>query len=256
MQGCWDGAGAPAPFSESAAKNAFRTAGKNLRMDSTWTWYAGDRGKIHLYFLDAWLKGAPWNPSVRPFNRLCFTLGLTGVFFAAWWTRRPLLGFLVALFVGSSPYQLYEVYARENVHGWTITTALILFAIHLPLLGDQRQRPVRVFAFPMAVGVLMATIRTFRSEPMALMVSAMAMYWLVQGLSRTRRLGMIGALLLSFWITGQAWNRYFVKKHEETRIAVAAVGGHPYPSEIRLYHHFWHPIWCGLGDFDTKYGYT
>jgi hypothetical protein len=36
---------------------------------------------------------------------------------------------------------------------------------------------------------------------------------------------------------------------------VKAAGGHPYDGPRHIHHFVWHALWCGLGDFDTRYGY-
>ena len=89
-----------------------------------------------------------------------------------------------------------------------------------------------------------------------MLLAAAATYALVVGFSWKRRAALVGALAVSFWIGGTLWNRHFVSQHEHAARVLAANGGHPLPTGIRLYHHVWHPIWCGLGDFDEKYGYV
>jgi hypothetical protein len=48
---------------------------------------------------------------------------------------------------------------------------------------------------------------------------------------------------------------YFDEKFNETYKLVVKYGGHPYDGPRIKQHRFWHPVFCGLGDFDTKYGY-
>jgi hypothetical protein len=254
--GCWDSAGTPADYSYEAAKNVLMRNGKTLQQDLGWTWYAGDRGKIYLYLFDAWLKGAPWNPSPRPASRLGFMFALWALFASMWWVRRPVLGGLLVVFLGSNPFQLFEVHGRDNVFGWNITTAILLLAIHVPLLQKWYRPDKRlVFLWPIGVGLLMATLRTVRSEPMPMLLGAVATYALLGGFTIKRRAAMIAVLAGTFWLTGTAWNAHFLHKQNQAAKIIAQHGGHPYPSDIRLYHHVWHPIWCGLGDFGQKYGY-
>ena len=254
--GCWDTAGTPAEYSHAGAQNALHGQSKSLMQDLGWTWNAGDRGKIYLYLFDAWLKGAPWNPSLKPASRLGFVLGLSSIFIAFWWVRLPAVGALLALFLGSNPFQLYEVYGHDNVFGFPISVALVLLAIHLPLL--RRWMPDRrwAFAWPVGVGILLACLRTVRSEPATLMLAAAGTYAFVTGFSWKRRGAMIGTLFVTFALTGALWTRHFEKQHEKSATVIGRLGGHPHPDpKPRLYHHFWHPIWCGLGDYGEKYGY-
>lgn len=250
-------------LSKEAADNVLKTQGDTLVMDTSWTWYAGDRGKIFLFMLDTWLKGAPYRPSTKPFHRLMFMTALSSLFFAFWWTRRPLLGALMVLFLGSNPFQLYEVNVNDNVFGWTITTAILMLAIHLPLLTPRKFDPWTIFLWPIGAGLLMATIRTARSEPMPMAASALFAYLFVRFRGDftkkqiwMRRGALVAAFLGFVVLGGQAWNRFFLMKHNQAIAALTKVHGHPYPGNVRLYHHFWHPVWCGLGDFDKKKGYV
>lgn len=254
--GCWDTAGTPAEYSYAGAQNALHTQAKSLVQDLGWTWMAGDRGKIYLYLFDAWLKGAPWNPSLKPASRLAFTLGLASLFVAFWWVRRPAMGALLVLFLGSNPFQLYEVYGRDNVFGFPISMALVLLAIHLPLLRRRRPHEKWAFAWPIGVGLLLASLRTVRSEPATLLLAAAGTYLFVTGFSWRRRAALVGALAISFFVGQLGWKRHFEKQHEHAATVIGRLGGHPHPiTKPRLYHHFWHPIWCGLGDYGQKYGY-
>jgi hypothetical protein len=254
--GCWDSSGTPGDYSYAAAQDVLTKQGKTLQQDLGWTWYAGDRGKIYLYLFDAWLKGAPWNPSPRPASRLAFTFALSALFASMWWVRRPLLGGYLAAFLGSNPFQLYEVHVDDNVFGWNITIAILLLAIHVPLLRRwYRPHPTWVFLWPIGVGVLMATLRTIRSEPTPLLVAPVVTYLILRGLSRKRRAAMVAVLAAAFVVTGSVWSWHFVRAHRHAGEVIASHGGHPFNEEIRLYHHVWHPIWCGLGDFGGQYGY-
>jgi hypothetical protein len=250
-------------LSHEAAEKFLKTQGNTLVMDSSWTWYAGDRGKIFLFMLDTWLKGDPWRPSMKPMHRLVFIIALSSLFFSFWRLRRPLLGGLAVVFLGSNPFQIFEVNSNDNVFSWVITTAILMLAIHLPMLVGKRMHPRWVFLWPIAAGLMMATIRTVRSEPMPLVASALFAYLVVRfrGKLTSRQTWMRrGALVLTFmafvFVGHQIWARYFLFKHEEAVATLVKVGGHPYPGNVRLYHHFWHPVWCGLGDFDTTKGYA
>jgi len=255
--GCWDTAGTPAAYNYDAAKEFLSKHGNTIQQDLGWTWYSGDRGKIYIYLFDAWLKGAPWNPSPTPASKFLFIFALSALYAACWWVRRPLVGALLVLLLGSNPFQIYEVYAHQNVFGFNISIAILLLALHVPLL-QRWYRPDKnwVFLWPVGIGILMACFRTIRSEPTPMLLGAAGAYMLIASLTKKRRLAMVATLAIAFWITGQTWNWHFLRQQKHAAKVVASVGGHPFPEEPRLYHHVWHPIWCGLGDFDKKYGYV
>jgi hypothetical protein len=255
--GCWDSAGTPGDFTYEAANRVLTTHGNSLQQDLGWTWYSGDRGKIYLYLFDAWLKGAPWNPTPTPASRFGFIVALSLLYASLWWVRRPVLGAMLVLFLGSNPFQLFEVHGRPNVFGLNISIAILLLAIHVPLLQRwYRPNPKWVFLWPVGVGLLMATLRTVRSEPMPMLLAAVGTYLLVTALSWKRRAALVGVLVASFWLGGTLWNHHFLRQQQRSAQVIAQHGGHPYPTDFRLYHHVWHPIWCGLGDFGEKYGYV
>jgi hypothetical protein len=246
----------PFPELNRAAAEKYLTARpKTLVMDIGWTWLEGDRGKILLYSLDTWLKGAPWNPSVRPFNRFAFTVSLCLLFASFWWIRRPILGGVLVILLGSNPFQLYEVHLHENVHGWTITTAILLLALHVPWLATRRPDRRYAIALPLVTGILVGTIRSIRSEPAAMLLAAALSYLFIDSFDWRRRLAMVSGLALAFLLTNAAWNGWFAKKDTEARNVLTTVGGHPFTGPLRQHHALWHPIWCGLGDFGQKHGY-
>jgi hypothetical protein len=249
-------------MSKEAADRVITQQPQTLVMDVSWTWYAGDRGKIFLYWLDTWLKGAPWKPSVKPFHRLSFIAALAALFASFWWIRRPWMGALAVVLLGSNPFQLWEVHGNDNVFGWSITTAILILAIHLPLLVDKRWSPRALLLWPIATGIILGTIRTFRSEPMPIILAVLLTYAQVgiaiDGKARAvwlRRAALVVLFFATFSFTDKTWTRYFNAKNDQARTFLTRVGGHPFPGPMRMYHHFWHPVWCGLGDFDTTKGY-
>jgi hypothetical protein len=151
---------------------------------------------------------------------------------------------------------VFEVHGHENVFSWNITTALLVLAIHVPLLAEARIPRRMLWAWPIATGVLVATIRTFRSEPAPILASAAFAYLVLRSLPHLYRVGLVAALAGAVVVTQVAWNHWFDVKHEQARATVDALGGHAFPGPIRHYHHFWHPVWCGLGDFDMTRGYV
>jgi hypothetical protein len=254
---------APADLTREAALSVMAQFPHTLVMDIVWTWNAGDRGKIFLFLLDTWLKGAPYKPSVIPFHRLCFILALGLLFAVLWWLRRPALGAASVVFLGSNPFQLVEVHRNDNVFGWNITTAILILAIHVPLLAGRRLDWRWAIAWPIGTAILLGTIRTFRPEPMSILLAAVVTYlqtrfkgdWPKLSLWLRRSL-LVAAFFAVFVAVDQAWTAYFVYKHEEARATLASIGGHPFEGPQRMHHHFWHPIWCGLGDFDREKGYV
>ena len=112
-----------------------------------------------------------------------------------------------------------------------------------------------MWLIPIAIGALLGTVRQIRPEPVAIVVCAAAACLLVARASWWRRAALAAVLVASFLASSRAWLAYFDYKFEEARQVVAAAGGKVYQGRRDRYHTFWHPLWCGLGDFGQKYGY-
>lgn len=195
---------------------------------------------------------------MKPANQLAFTLALCALFFSAWaihWTGRGAL--LVAL-IGSNPFQLYVTYVQENVFSWSITVMTLFLAIHLPLLerrGKTKLPDWYPYAAAIGTGALMSVVRNFRSEPSVMLAGAILIY-LTMGWRTWKVRGASIALLLGVVIAGQkASVAYLESKFLKTAEVITKVGGSAYNGPREYHHEFWHPVFCGLGDFDTKYGY-
>ena len=238
------------------AKHLLNARPNDLIMEWGLTFASGDRGRVYLYYVDALLHRNRVNPSLRAANALAFSLALVGVFAAFWWIGRPGFGFLLVLLFGSNPFQLDAIHGAENVFSWSITAMLALLALHVPLVVD-RPRTFRSIALTaIATGLLMATIRQVRSEPMTMLLSPILVYVTMRGATLKERLAPIFLCLLCFGAASRLYGAALEAKFHRTQQIVQSVGGIPFPGPFVQYHEVWHPIWCGLGDFDTKYGYA
>jgi hypothetical protein len=158
--------------------------------------------------------------------------------------------------LGSNPFQLDAVYGQDNVFSWSITAMILLLALHVPLLRNRPQRMKSVLVVAAVTGILMATIRQVRSEPMPMLASPLLVYLTLYRAKLWQRalpiVVCLAALFSASRIYGAGLERKFHKAQEITRNA----GGIPFTGPFVQYHEFWHPVWCGLGDFDQKYGYA
>ncbi len=241
---------------KAEAQRILQEGPKTLFQDEGTTFRSGDRGRTFLYFVDAWQRHDAVTPSVKPANRYAFTFALCALFFSAWavgWTWR---GALLVWLLGSNPFQLFVTYLQENVFSWSITTMILFLAIHLPLFDKRLRAPSWYpWAAAAATGVLMAIVRNFRSEPTTMLAGAMLIFltmgwrpWKVRGAA-------ILVMLVTVWVGSKASVSYLEKKFVRAAETVSRVGGSAYNGPREYAHEFWHPVWCGLGDFDTKYGY-
>jgi len=242
-------------YSRDGARELIARHGDTLLMEWKNSYRSGSLGTTLLYLPDALLKGAPREPSVRPCNAMALTAGLVALFVSFWYVRQPILGLVLAVLLGSNPFQLHEVYARENTFGWPITAAVWLLALHVPLLGERRAARGYLWAVPVAAGLLLASVKQVRPEPLVLILSPLGCYLLLAQASWLVRVGLVLVLVAAYGVGTWAWAHFFDAKFAQAQRVVAAAGGHPYVGPRSHNHLFWHPIWCGLGDFDSTHGY-
>jgi len=231
---------------------------ERLVMDFSWpcnTARYGDYGKIFLFIPAALARGGPDSPSVRLFNILFFVVALEAALLALWRHGYPMLGILLALLVGSDPFQLFEVYLHDNILSLPISTALLTLAMHVRFLTGRAGIDRSAWAIPAVSGVMLASMREVRTEP-ALMVAALPFVYLTVPRERlSKRVGLVLVLAASYALTAHAWRLYFDRKFEDAKAFVTKAGGEPYTGPRSQYHTVWHNLFVGLGDFGTQLGY-
>ncbi|MBX3191925.1 MAG: hypothetical protein KF819_33350 [Labilithrix sp.] len=230
----------------------------SLKQDHGSTFRAGgDRGRTYLYLVDVYLNGDAIKPRLQPAHMRAFTLALCMLFTAFWWMRRSPQGFILCLILGSNPFQLFVIHRQENVFSWPITVMILLLSINIPLMTPKLPKAAWYpTAAAIASGVAMAVVRTFRSEPTPMLLSVVLVYVTVTALSRVQRAKLVGILAVAFTITSFGTVRFLDAKLARSKATVAAAGGDAYTGPVVHNHLFWHPVFCGLGDFDKKYGYA
>lgn len=248
------------PLSDPAAgrEGALRTireSGHSLSMERNATMSPGEPGKIWLFFPKALWTGSTTRPSIRPANIALFLTSLALLTFMFWKEGMLLLGVFLVFILGSNPFQIQEVYFRENVFGLPITMTLLMMALHLRLLRAERMRAPSAFLLAGISASLLATAMTARPEAALILVSVGFVHLRNKDLSWVRRIQVTALALFSFLGTLVGWNQYFDHKFTEAKAVVANSGGTPFQGSRHFTHGLWHPVFCGLGDFDQKYGY-
>jgi hypothetical protein len=245
----------PAPTPQAIAAY-IRNHGKWLVMD-----YAaacnnvrcGDCGKLFLYFLDDITPDR--RPTVGRFNRWLFISSLGAILVSFWMLRRPVLGILLVVLIGSDPFQLIEVYLVDNIFSLPISLMLWMLALHAPLLFGKA-RTWYVLALAAASGIILATFREIRSEP-AMVAGALPIAYLFwPGATALKRVVPCLLLAATFFLTGKAWGIYWDRKFADAAQFVSDHGGVPYPGLRSQHHVIWHSVYCGLGDFGMDKGYV
>lgn len=246
----------PREYSVEGARRLIAEQGRTLVMDRYWTVRYGELAKTYLYLPHVWLKGRPVRPRMLYANSPAFTLALLALFATFWYAEQSVLGALLVLLIGSNPFQVHSVYAENNVFGWPITITVLMLALHVPFMRDRPPRLATAMAVALVSGVLLGSVRQIRTEPVLVIVSVVGVYLTTSRLRYWLRLALVVLLGAAFVWTSAAWTNFFEGKYREAYRVVKAAGGHAYDGPRQAHHFFWHVLWCGLGDFDDKYGYV
>lgn len=246
----------PAAAGEAARPYLHRSLNRSpsLIMEDYALLRTGDLGKVFLLYPDAWISGTPRGATVRWFNRLLGVASLLSLFVSFSLLNHRLFGTALVVVLGSNPFQLVELFTRNNIFGYPIAVASLVLALHAPLILG-RWRHASVYALPLVTGAFLATFREVRAEPALVILSAGATYLLASG-SWWRRVALVALLVLSAATTSAAWGHYWQAKFDEAYEIVSAVrDGETFDGDWNAHHSLWHSIWAGLGDFGQDRGY-
>lgn len=245
----WDRTKAP-PDAGPAAR---RLRHPRLKMEDYAYLRTGDLAKIFLLYPHAWYYGTPKRAKLIAFNRLLGVASLLALFISFSLLGHRVFGSALVALLGSNPYQLIELYLRNNVFGYPIAVASLMLALHAPII--LAKRPSRmVYLLPLVSGAFLASVREVRTEPALIVLSVAALYVFAPGAWR-RRLILLGTLALSYAASAQLWHQYWEYKFEEAHAIVSRQGGVTFDGRWNHHHAVWHSIWCGLGDFSRSRGY-
>jgi hypothetical protein len=217
----------------------------------------GDFGRIWLFYPTVLLKGDTSNVSANYFNQWLFTFTLVGILLVAWWADQFALGIFLIAFLGSHPFQLFQVYAEgRQVFSLPVSIALVILGLHLPLILDKKTSRAYLWVLPIITGIILGTAIHIRTEIAAIILSVPLVYLIAAKIKWRDKIVLCLLLVLSFWLVKSAWTTYFVNKFDQAIEFVKEEGGQPWSGPKRVTHDLWTVLWAGLGDFDTKYGYA
>jgi hypothetical protein len=86
--------------------------------------------------------------------------------------------------------------------------------------------------------------------------SAILVYLTLAGATWKKRIALAAVFFVTMTLGTTGYSKFFLYKFDRTHRAMVAAGGTPYTGPLPIYHEIWHAVFCGLGDFDTKYGYV
>jgi len=245
----------PLVYSKLGADNILNNHGDSLLMEKNHWYRYGEHCRILCYLPQAFITGSAQSPSLLPFNVIVFIMSLIFLYLAFWRNNQPLIGMFSVLLFGSSPFLLFETYKNENIFGLMIAVLLISLALNLRFFTKPIHKWYQI-AFPIITAVVIATASNMRAEIKIVLVCVIFIYLTAPKTNLNIRIIFSIILVLAFLLTNACWRFYFDKKFEKTYEVVCAKGGNPFNGLKVKTHPFWHPVYCGLGDFDTHFGYN
>ena len=247
----------PFPTSAQEARQALEEGGSSLLTENGYSVRSGDPGKIWLFLPKVWLGRVsdPDNATIWETAAFVFILSLLGIIISAAIHGCLVFGVFLVILIGSSPTQVFETYARDNVF-WLPTAVLcLLIALFLPILKGGVKSKLTTTMICITSAGLLGVASLIRNEPSVLVISCCAAMMLAGSFSVKQRLMFSTLILAVFMLTKGGLDRYFDHKYDEAVKIAQLHHGNPYLGPKLLKHTFWNAIWCGLGDFDRKYGY-
>ncbi|MFZ4753658.1 MAG: hypothetical protein ACOYLG_09975 [Chitinophagaceae bacterium] len=245
-----------AAYNKSSAIEEIEVNGRDLVMESGHWSRLGEHARIWAFMPDAWLRGSPKNPSVKTFNALLFFLGLFSLFHGLFRMGHIRLAFLLPGMVLCLPFFHYEVFSRQNLFALQGSVFMLVMGLILPWCVAKKNKWMIHFLLLLMVGFIIGVVAEMRNENIILLMACCVMILLGHEENIQKRLLYCGLLLLFTVGTRNGIQSYFQKKFDQTKILVAQKKGHVYTGKRIRGHQFWHPVFCGLGDFDRKYGYA
>lgn len=242
-------------YSEEGANKEIANRGKDLIMEYKHWSRLGEHARILAFLPDAYLRGSPKNPSVRLFNTLVFIIGLLLLFWGFWTVKKPLYGLLLVLLINFTPFFLYEIFSNQNIFGVLASVFFMILGLNLPLLFLKSESLIKSLIFVVISGLILGFFSEFRNEISVVLVSLLLICVLSKNVKLKGKIILVLAAMFFFNASKKLVRDYFDLKYEKTSQFVGMNGGHVYKGLKTKGHNFWHPVFAGLGDYDTKYGY-
>lgn len=241
-------------FSKEGADYQIKEKGKKLIMEYKHWSRMGENARIFAFLPNAYLNGSPKNPSIKLFNAIIFVLGLIICFSRFHSVKLPLFGAILTILINLTPYYIYEVYFNQNIFHLLTSVLLIVIGINIKLLFNESISRW-IFIIAIITGITISFFTEIRGEVSIILVSAFLIYIFSRSIKFVSKLFLIILLMGPFFITKHTIRTYFNYKFNATYKLVEKYGGHPYTGNSIMSHSIWLPVFCGLGDFDNKYGY-
>jgi hypothetical protein len=246
-------AGTPKKYDEAYAKDILLNHGDSLKMEYKHEVRYGELFKYYLPYLSWLIYGPSGTSDISLVNTVFYLIAAFSLLYNCARFGRPILGLFVTLCVTSSQFQAIQL--SHDAFSYVITCAVFVLAWMIPFALDRPLRWYDAMARLLLVSLFIVFCGNIRTTAMSMVLTPCFLLALYRAVPWRRRLVLLTAFALMFYSAHRLTERHFDRKFEKTAEFVEAVGGVPYLGERTSLHPFWHPVWCGLADFDTTYGH-
>jgi hypothetical protein len=229
--------------------------GKDLIMEYQHWSRLGENARIFAFLPNAYLDGSPRTPSIKLFNAIVFVLSLIVLYFGFWRIKFALQGLVLVIMINSTPFYLYEVYSNQNIFALLGSVFFLVLGLNISYLFSAKINYKKLIVTVIVSGIIIGFFSEIRNEVSIVIVSLLLIIILAENIVISIKLVLPIFVFLSFYGTKQTIRSYFNSEFDKTKNLVIQNNGHVYNGKRISGHKFWHPVFCGLGDFDTKYGY-
>lgn len=244
-----------ADFSKAGAVHEIEDHGEDLIMEYEHWARLGEHARITAYMPGAIVKGTAKDPSVKLFNTIMFVLGLLCLITGFYRCEVLKYGIILVVLINCTPFYIFEVYANENIFALMGSAFFIVLGLNLPVLYKSSLSQWRTLLNILLSALLIGYCSEIRNETAVVLGSLILIYALAPQVNWKRKVIYASLAIVVFVGSKSLIQEHFDRLFAQTKSVVAGNGGHVYNGAVIKGHSFWHPVYCGLGDFDSKYGY-
>ncbi len=241
-------------FSVEDAHREIKENGDSLIMEYEHWSRLGENARIWAFLPNSFFSGSPQNPSIKLFNAIVFVLSIIILYGGFWRVGKSLYGLVLVLLINLTPFYIYEIFANENIFGLMGSVFFIIVGLNVYSIF-KKEILYNYFFLALFSGGIIGFFSEFRNEISIVLLTLILMNLFAKQQRFIIKIFIVLISIASFNVSKQLIRNHFDNKFESTSALVEKVGGHVYTGNRILGHKFWHPVFCGLGDFDEDYGY-
>jgi len=241
-------------YSTDDAYSEIKENGQDLIMEYNHWSRLGENARIWAFLPNSMIAMSPQEPSIKLFNAIVFISSLMIVFIGFWRIKKAFYGFILVLLINLTPFYLYEVYINQNIFALLGSVFFIVIGLNVSALFKQNNL-YKALLIGLASGAIIGLFSEFRNEISIVLLTPILFAFFSKQPYFLTKVSVVLLCILSFYGSKQVIRAHFNAKFENSVALVEKAGGHVYTGDRISGHKFWHPVFCGLGDFDEDYGF-